>query len=115
MKTHFLIIIIASLSFIACKNDDSILDTETLNTVDKNLIVNTISELRKTPVKWNTKLEEASAIQTLHMCETGEVCHTWKDGTNLYHRLKAVNYINTYAGECLAWGISNEVDVINAV
>lgn len=66
-------------------------------------------------LEWNDDLFKAAEIQSLHMYNTGEFAHVWKDGTSPTDRLIMVTTVNyTPLGENIAYGMSTEKDAIIA-
>jgi hypothetical protein len=66
-------------------------------------------------LKWNDDLFKAAEIQSLHMFNTGEFAHIWKDGTSPTDRLQMITTINySPIGENIAHGYTDEKSVINA-
>lgn len=62
-------------------------------------------------LEWNDELYKAAQIHSLHMYNTGEFDHVWKDGTTLYKRLEIVGCKYNPVGENIAKGYPNEKTV----
>ena len=123
LSLFFLLVVLVSSFGFAPQRRDILKDTS--NTLDKNLILALVNDVRKKgckcgdtyyyqapPLKWNDKLEKAAMKHSKDMLEKKYFSHTSPDGSNAGVRLDRMGYRWTAFGENIAQGYSSEKQVV---
>ena len=122
---QFFTFLLFSIYLIGCSDDDESTPNISLETLDKNKLLELVNMQRTTgcncggtqmppvsPLVWNNSLEKAAQRHSLDMANHSHFDHTGTDGSVLGTRVRETGYSWTIVGENIAQDYNNEETVI---